>query len=123
MLRRRTADRRAGQRFDVVGDLSAAFAAHLVEPSATASGPDVTTTVNVVDIGPGGALLATPAPPPCGQRGVLTLTLSTGSIATEVEIRHLTAGPWGGPSGAGAAFGRMDDDSRRTLARFLETGT
>jgi hypothetical protein len=126
VITRRRADRRAGRRFDIVGGLQATLDLHPIEAADAAAPADAVrgVIVDVLDIGPGGVLLASATPPRPGQRGRLCLPLNTGAVVADVEVRHIIL-EFGQPGAgrAGAAFERLDDDSRRNLERFLTTST
>lgn len=76
-------------------------------------------TVRVVEISPGGALLACNEEPPVGP-ATLRLQLASMPFTADVEVRYsLQAGPQGHAIRAGTMFVRTTGESREALDRFL----
>jgi hypothetical protein len=83
--------------------------------------PNVVAT-EVLDIGPGGALLSTAAALRVGQRARLRLLLGREPFSGWVEARWVHAGTQTGNTHRyriGTSFSGLDEPNRRTLQRFL----
>jgi PilZ domain len=83
--------------------------------------PNVVAT-EVLDIGPGGALLSTAASLKVGQRARLRLLLGRDPFSGWVEARWVHSGTQTGNTHRfriGTSFSGLDEPNRRTLQRFL----
>jgi hypothetical protein len=77
----------------------------------------------VLDISAGGALVSTPAQVVPGNRCQLRTLLDREPFAAFAEVLRVTEGTLAGAatlSHVGLRFGALDDNSRRTLLRFVK---
>jgi hypothetical protein len=93
-------------------------------------GPDIsinlpaTYNAEVLDISSGGALISTPAHVSPGQRGQLRTLLEREPFSAIVEVLRVEAGTRSGGdrrNHVGLSFVSLDDNSRRTLSRFVKS--
>lgn len=83
--------------------------------------PSVVST-EVLDIGPGGVLLSTPASLKVGQRARLSVLLDREPFTGWIDVRWVQTGTQAGTGHrfrVGGAFGLLDEPNRRVLRRFL----
>lgn len=94
-----------------------------------APGPDVTITIptvvdaEVLDISAGGALVSTPAQLDRGHRCRFRTLLDREPFSASVEVLRVDEGTRNGlerRNHVGLRFGGLDDNSRRTLQRFVK---
>ena len=81
-----------------------------------------THNAEVVDIGSGGTLISTPAHLVPGQRGQLRTLLEREPFSAIVEVQRVELGTRDGlerRNHVGLSFLSLDDNSRRTLQRFV----
>ena len=77
-------------------------------------------TVQLLDISLGGVLMSSTTTLGTSRRGELRAVLGGERVAVEVEVRRLeSTGPDGGRVRAAAAFVAMNENSRRSLEKFL----
>ena len=95
-------------------------------PAGHALQMPLATTVQVVDISVGGALLTSPHAAVPGQTGVLNTRLGAETIRVPVEVCRVAAGravaKRAGTYRVGARFTELDEDTRRSIQKFLSQG-
>lgn len=82
-----------------------------------------TYNVEVLDIGSGGALLSTPGHVAVGQRAQLRTLLDREPFSAIVEVLRVEVGTRAGTerrNHVGLTFVSLDDNSRRTLQKFVK---
>lgn len=83
-----------------------------------------TYNAEVLDISSGGALISTPGPVAVGQRGQLRTLLEREPFSAIVEVLRVELGTRAGAerrNHVGLGFVSLDDNSRRTLNRFVRS--
>jgi hypothetical protein len=94
-------------------------------PAVTLSLP-ATYIAEVLDISGGGALISTPGHVARGQRGQLRTLLDREPFSAIVEVMRVEPGTRGGldtRDHVGLTFVSLDDNSRRTLNKFVKGKT
>ena len=82
-----------------------------------AMGVPVAESVRVLDLSSAGVLLETSSPPELGAIAKLKFSVGGEPLATDVEVRRVTAAPGG--YRVGARFVEMTPTHRRLIERFM----
>lgn len=82
-----------------------------------ARGIPVAESARVLDLSSAGVLLETPSPPELGAIAKLKFSVGGEPLATDVEVRRVTAAPGG--YRVGARFVEMTPTHRRLIERFM----
>ena len=80
-------------------------------------GVPVAESVRVLDLSSAGVLLETSSPPELGAIAKLKVSVGGEPLATDVEVRRVTAAPGG--YRVGARFVEMTPTHRRLIERFM----
>jgi len=87
------------------------------EVQGQALGVPVAESVRVLDLSSAGVLLETSSPPELGAIAKLKFSVGGEPLATDVEVRRVTAAPGG--YRVGARFVEMTPTHRRLIERFM----